>query len=363
VSRRSEAGRKIPSVHAADDFQRHGVTVTGEGDAVRVSSGRLDLGWSSRAGRVPGTAVHFQDRVWEVVAQERTAAGERITLRPWPEGEAIRHAVRLDDATIAALVAERRAEASRRRQRLALRLLLPLAGLLPAQLQRRWERELGEPARRAVVASVALELGFSALAVLQLVSIIFHDPLLPGRWGWLAVLALMAGVEGMVRLAYVRATQEPIGSLFTVAAYPFLAPEAPKAEPAAVAAVAPRRGRPSIVAETLKLCAFALAPGPLQREWAAAQRLSPLAPTLVSAALETAGGLYTLVHEGPRDVAFALLDLLLVGEGALRLALTALHREPCGSVFGILFRRLYPRWLAAARAVAASARSMPSESR
>jgi len=52
---------------------------------------------------------------------------------------------------------------------------------------------------------------------------------------------------------------------------------------------------------------------------------------------------------------FALLDLFFIGEGALRLALVALNREPCGSVFGAPFHRTYLRWLSSARDAATRA--------
>jgi hypothetical protein len=111
----------------------------------------------------------------------------------------------------------------------------------------------------------------------------------------------------------------------------------------------PQTERISILGDALKMTAFAFAPGPSQREWELAHHLPPLALTLASAGLELAGGVSNLAREGPRDIAFALLDLFLIGEGALRLALVALRREPCGSVFGLPLRGLYRRWLAAAQ--------------
>jgi len=130
------------------------------------------------------------------------------------------------------------------------------------------------------------------------------------------------------------------------------APELPRlrlSPPAPTVPAAAPRQRVSILGDALKTTAFAFAPEAPQREWALAQGYPALALTVGSAGLELIGGAFNLVREGHGAIAFALLDLFFIGEGALRLALAALHRAPCGSLFGVPFRPLYPRWLAAAQ--------------
>ena len=322
-----------------------GITVSPADGGLVVESRRLALPWHPGHGRAAGTAVEWDARVYEAAEVRREEGGERWALRPWPEGEVIRHAARLDAVAIEALVAARADEDRRAERHAALRLALPFVGLMPAAFQRRWEREYNVPALRATLASAVMELASSALVPLQAVSMVFNEPLLPAGWRWVAAVALVAGVDALVRLAHMHSMREPIGSVFTS---PLLL-LARRAEPAPAASPAPPPEVPgalrTVGSEALRLTAFAFAPGALQAEWAAQQRLPLLAPTYATAALEALGGAFNLVRERQGDVLLVLVDLFLIGEGLLRAGLAAATREPVGSVLGLPWRRRYRRWL------------------
>ena len=153
-------------VASGEAFAKLGISVNTTATGLEVSSISLALPWRVRAGRVPGTAVRFEERLWEVVDRRRAAEGDRFELRLWPDGEAIRHGACLDVATIERLAAERIAMEKRHREYVTLRLLLPFIGLLPARLLDRWDQEHGMLAHRAVIASTVLELAFAVLCVL-----------------------------------------------------------------------------------------------------------------------------------------------------------------------------------------------------
>jgi len=72
------------------------VRVVEVGSGRAVMSERLELGWNSRTGRAPGTAVRWEGRFWEVVERGGGSPVERWLLEPWPEGEAMRRVVDLD---------------------------------------------------------------------------------------------------------------------------------------------------------------------------------------------------------------------------------------------------------------------------
>ncbi|HUK13752.1 MAG TPA: hypothetical protein VLW17_10675 [Thermoanaerobaculaceae bacterium] len=329
----------------AEALLGHGITVSPADGGLAVESRSLALPWHPGHGRAPGTAVEWDSRLYEVTEVRRAQGGERWALRTWPEGEVIRHAARLDAAAIEALVAARADEDRRAERHAALQLALPFVGLMPAEFQRRWEREYNLPALRATLASAVMELAFAALVPLQAVSMVFNEPLLPARWRWIAAVALVAGIDAFVRLVHMHTMREPIGSVFTS---PLLLltrrAEPGPAVPPAPAAPGPGALR-TVGGETLRLTLFAFAPGALQAEWAAQQRLPLLAPTYATAALEALGGALNLVRERQGDVLLVLVDLFLIGEGLLRAGLAAATREPVGSVLGLPWRRRYRRWL------------------
>ncbi len=182
---------------------------------VVVVSRSLDLGWHVRAGSTPGTAVMWRGEPFEVVALARGGAGLRWTLRRWDESEVMRTVSTLDGPMVAALGAAVQAERSGRRTRLVTLALLPLLGLAPARLQRRWNNSWAFPSVLATWSSAFAEFLFGALGTLQLVFVAFDgNAFLPSWLEWLQIVGPPLVVSGIVRMAQVAGNGEPIGSPF-----------------------------------------------------------------------------------------------------------------------------------------------------
>jgi hypothetical protein len=91
------------------------------------------------------------------------------------------------------------------------------------------------------------------------------------------------------------------------------------------------------------------APRREQELWARRIHVGPVALTAVGAAIQLAGGAVNLSVDLERGSPFLLLDLLVLGEGAVRAGSAAI-RQPIGSVLGWPLRPLYRRWTAGERA-------------
>ena len=143
----------------------------------------------------------------------------RYRLAAWEDRHAIRRLERYDEVSETIREGDRR---DRRRdfgkRRLAI-LLAPLAGLLPADIQKKMERDFGAPALKMTVASAAplFLIGFLGL-VAFLVGNAGGALDLPG---WIApslpIAAYLFG-ESALRMASAIAGQEPMGSLPVVLA-------------------------------------------------------------------------------------------------------------------------------------------------
>jgi hypothetical protein len=187
----------------------------------------ISKGWGGRTVRTavraahPGTAVGWEDRIYEVLAAEPRPDGTiRYRLAPWEEGQAIRSFERYDDeAERKRFAAREDMEAGARKRRRSLA-LAPLAGLLPGSVQKGMERDFGAPALAMTISS-ALPLfvvGFLGL---------FRNLLevAGGSLGWPAWVAPPAPIalylfgESALRLASAIAGGEPMGSLPMVLVY------------------------------------------------------------------------------------------------------------------------------------------------
>ena len=197
-------------------------------DQVRTrASGEIELtcpyakAWTARRGKTlssaeyPGTAVEWEGRIYEVLGADPMPQGGMLyRLGPWPENHAIRrleHYDRVSEELRAADRRDRRGDDGKRR--LAI-LLSPLAGLLPADMQKKMERDFGAPALKMTIASAVplFLIGFLGLVAFLLgnAGATLDAP------GWLAppfpVSAYLFG-ESALRLASAIAGQEPMGSL------------------------------------------------------------------------------------------------------------------------------------------------------
>ncbi len=117
----------------------------------------------------PGTAVAWDGALYEVILVSRSGAGRIVyTLAPWNESHAIRRLEPYDVASESARGADRADLLERGRRRRMLVILSPLAGLLPARVQDRWEREYDLSASFLTLASAAPLFVYGAMCALFL---------------------------------------------------------------------------------------------------------------------------------------------------------------------------------------------------
>jgi hypothetical protein len=191
-----------------------------------VTSPRLGLEWRVAEGRVPGTAVLWRGRSFEVIARVAAGNGHRWVLRPWPDAGAMRDVVPLDAAFVATNAERHAADRRGERNRLWTFLLLPVLGLAPAKVQERWQSEWLFPAELATWVSAALEMlgggfGFAQAAVLAF----GNEWFLPGPLKFLAVVGPLMLAEAIVRLVLVSGRGEPVGSVVGLPLILFEKPE------------------------------------------------------------------------------------------------------------------------------------------
>jgi hypothetical protein len=193
----------------------------------------ISKGWTARTARKhvlaahPGTAVSWEERLFEVRAAEPLAdGGMRYRLAPWEEGQAIRRLERYDEQSERNREAARQdlAESFRRRRRSIL--LAPLAGLLPGSVQKEMEREFDAPAIAMTISSAVPLFVIGFLGMFRFLLTIVgggHGIGAAGDWpDWLAPdlpVALYLLGESALRLGSAMAQGEPMGSLPVVLAY------------------------------------------------------------------------------------------------------------------------------------------------
>ncbi len=151
-----------------------------------VSSGNLRLAcphpkeWVARRpaghGNVlhPGTAIRWEEELWEVVAAgDAPAGGAWYELAPWDDQHAIRLVLPYDEASEAGRAEDRRDVERRRIGRVVVLLLSPVVGLLPGHVQERLEVELGVRATRLTLASIPLPFCVGVVASLLALAALF----------------------------------------------------------------------------------------------------------------------------------------------------------------------------------------------
>ena len=205
----------------------HGVYASPAPDGeLSVTSPRLDLGWRVAKGQVPGTAVLWGERSYEVVGRAEVGRGARWTLQRWEEASAMRGVFRLERESVQEIADQAAAEARGARTRKATGLLLPLIGLAPARLQKHWAGGWGLNAERATQISAICEILVGAVGIIQVAASAFGgEAFIPS---WLAYLGVVLFASGCVRLALVAADGEPVGSVLGLV----LLPVTPKHLPA-----------------------------------------------------------------------------------------------------------------------------------
>jgi len=168
----------------------HGVYVSpGLGSELTVTSPRLDLGWREAHGQVPGTAVLWRGRSFEVVGRSEVGRGDRWTLRRWDEASAMRGVFTLEPESVQEIADQAASESRGARTRKSTVLLLPLLGLAPAGLQKHWADGWGLNAERATQISAICEILVGSLGIIQVaVSAFGGETFVPT---WLAYLGVV----------------------------------------------------------------------------------------------------------------------------------------------------------------------------
>ncbi len=162
---------------------------------------RHDKGWHPRLEKTlltpehPGTAVLWEEQLFEVRSVEAASGEVRYTLALWDERHTIRVAETYDLANEDRRRRERELNARRERERWVALLFAPLLGCLPAKVQECIEREIAIPSTRMTFLSAMPLLLFGTLSLLAMLIVVFGGPaLLPtpiylaGLYFWLESL-------------------------------------------------------------------------------------------------------------------------------------------------------------------------------
>ena len=206
----------------------------------------------------PGTAVRWEDEIFEVVEASGSADGSvRYRLEPWDSRHAIRSVSNYDAVSEQA----RESEQARRRASIHWRwlsiLFAPILGHLPAVVQTRMESEFGAPARFMTIVSALplFLLGVLGLLAAQIAGFA-GGSVFPS---WLTehpfLFMYLFGESGL-RLASAFIQGEPMGSLVGILAYEITAAlrERPRvAAPAKKEPPSKPTGQPWGAAEIYKL--------------------------------------------------------------------------------------------------------------
>jgi hypothetical protein len=165
----------------------------------------------------PGTAVRIGKDLFEVVAAERSGGEWVYRLEPWTGQDTIRVYIEWNEEAEREFAAGLREDRKREQKDFLTWGAQAFLGFLPAKNQERLYQERGLDPARATLWSAALEtLVASPFALLFLINTV------AGRMGglgvsipaWAGVLALVAMIDGVIRLVVVISTGDPIGSLF-----------------------------------------------------------------------------------------------------------------------------------------------------
>ena len=150
---------------------------------------------------MPGTAVLWCGQSFEVVGRMPAGSGVRWTLRSWDEPSAMRNVFTLNRESVQDIADRTENEVRNRRARGWTLVLLPVLGLAPAVLQKKWANEWGFAAGRATMVSATLEMLAGTVGTVQLVAAavgaVFFMPLA------LALPGPLLFVFGIARLAMV----------------------------------------------------------------------------------------------------------------------------------------------------------------
>ncbi len=162
----------------------------------------------------PGTTVRIGEDLYEIVAAEGTGTEWVYRLEPWTDEETIHSYVEWGEGSAREFAAGLRDDRTRGQKTLLTWGAQAFLGFLPAKSQERIFQARGMDPARATFWSAALETLVSfPFAFLFLLSVFVggSGASIPA---WAGALAFVVTADGLVRLATVISTGEPIGSLF-----------------------------------------------------------------------------------------------------------------------------------------------------
>jgi hypothetical protein len=197
------------------------------GGRVRLSS-TCPKGWTARRAAGPGVALHpgtavrWEDDLWEVLAAEETPAGAWVyELAPWDDRHAIRVLSPYDEASEAARAADRRDVGHRRAAGRLVLLLGPVAGLLPGRVQERLGTELGVKPTTLTLSSILAPAAAGFVALVTTMAATLAPGLRTAGPDVAPLLPFLAFLfpESLVRFVVVMAQDRPVGSLLGVPLY------------------------------------------------------------------------------------------------------------------------------------------------
>ena len=193
----------------------------------------------------PGTAVHWEEELWEVVAAgDAPGSGAWYELARWDDQHAIRLVLSYDEASEAGRAEARRDVQRRGAARLVALLLSPVVGLLPAHVQARLEVELGLRGTTLTLASIPAPLAVGVAALLAMLASLVGAAHVAARSGTasaeapvepLLVFLVYLLPESLARFAIAMGPGRPMGSVLGLPLYAAarLARLAPAPAPAA----------------------------------------------------------------------------------------------------------------------------------
>ena len=197
------------------------------GDRVRTAGGKIILhssiskGWKGRVekGNVhsefPGTAVLWDDEYYEVLAAELMAqGGVRYVLVPWREDQTIRVFDQYDEASEARRLDDYRQAIAQQKKSAGARFSGIVLGLLPGQVQKHLENELGvSPARMTLLSCILPYVLLGVCAWFHSAAKLKMEPSPIPLWLWLVAggMCLSATVRFQVAMMQERGMGSVIG--------------------------------------------------------------------------------------------------------------------------------------------------------
>ena len=190
----------------------------GHGQDQFILSCRRSKGWLARVPKTntrqlhPGTAVVWEERIFEVMVAEAGPAGSvRYVLEPWRDEHIIRVSESYDEASEAQREEAWRTAQLREKQRKFANLTGIFVGLLPAVVQEHLGSELGLLPTKLTSLSLFLPLAYVVWIATEVAHAIIHNE--PRRVPFALVLfAMYLFVESFIRLNIVWLHRRPIAS-------------------------------------------------------------------------------------------------------------------------------------------------------